>query len=61
MDTNRCSVDFDCAWFRSVFGHDKLSDNIGELNCSGVNQNSVTGNPSLHGEIVAISCGLSMP
>lgn len=43
------------AAFGTAIVNHTASDGIGELICTGVNQNSVTGNPTLHGEIVAIS------
>jgi hypothetical protein len=41
------------AFGTAIVNHTASSD-PGELICTGVNQNSVTGNPTLHGEMVAI-------
>ena len=42
------------AAFGTAIVNHTANSGLGELICTGVNQNSVTGNPTLHGEMVAI-------
>lgn len=42
------------AAFGTAIVNHTASNGLGELICTGVNQNSVAGNPTLHGEMVAI-------
>lgn len=43
------------AFGTAIVNHTSSDNSLGELICTGVNQNSLTGNPTLHGEMVAIS------
>lgn len=45
------------AAFGTVIVNHTNSDGLGELVCMGVNENSLTGNPSLHGEFPMESLG----
>ena len=45
------------AAFGTVIVNHTNSDGLGELVCMGVNENSLTGNPSLHGEVPMESLG----
>jgi tRNA(Arg) A34 adenosine deaminase TadA len=42
------------AAFGTVIVNHTATNGLGDLICTGVNQNSVTGNPTLHGEMVAV-------
>jgi tRNA(Arg) A34 adenosine deaminase TadA len=42
------------AAFGTAIVNHTATNGLGDLICTGVNQNSVTGNPTLHGEMVAI-------
>ena len=43
------------AFGTAIVNHTSSDNGLGELICTGVNQNSLTGNPTLHGEMVAIT------